>query len=317
VAFALSALATLAAAAPPREPHTFEPLPADLGSGELFDARLALELRRAGGARRDTLARLFAMGRTIPGLPWRSRALRACRERLVSCSEPGFAGRAFQDEAILQGLARDDLHGLLLRALTGIPDPEDEVKLLPWMAAYRAVSEGFFDLLPHVEAVRATAPAENRHDLGNRITLAQASRGAEPLGALLRIVERAAGLDVALRSAVLDGAKPVPRRTTQPHRVGHFALDRIRRLGKREAIEPLGRTLRRYEALRSKAPPGAKPDRILGRLGWEIAETIGDLGDRDFERAALGRRTLWDRVKEAEDELVRRGSLPESELVTR
>jgi hypothetical protein len=59
------------------------------------------------------------------------------------------------------------------------------------------------------------------------------------------------------------------------------------------------------------------PTTYLSFLGWEIAEAIGDLGDRDFERKALGGRTLWDQVNEAERELVRQGKLHQSEMVSK
>jgi hypothetical protein len=53
----------------------------------------------------------------------------------------------------------------------------------------------------------------------------------------------------------------------------------------------------------------------LGSVGPELAERIGELGDRALERKAPGEATLRDRVFEVETEMVRCNLLSPAEVV--
>jgi hypothetical protein len=69
---------------------------------------------------------------------------------------------------------------------------------------------------------------------------------------------------------------------------------------------------RRAERLRRHDPD----ERILRASGYRVLTLIGDLGDRDFERAQIGGLTLWDSVRAAEKELTEKGFLKQKGEVT-
>ena len=59
------------------------------------------------------------------------------------------------------------------------------------------------------------------------------------------------------------------------------------------------------------------PRWFLDEFSSDIAEAIGDFGDRGLEREGLGGRCLWDMVNEGEKAMVAKKLLAPSQMVTR
>jgi hypothetical protein len=117
--------------------------------------------------------------------------------------------------------------------------------------------------------------------------------------------------------------------TTVPERAGFLAIEELRRLDAGAETETLKSIIELLREAKNgdrqpKANIGQNPsndrDRkleSLGSLGISIAGVIGDLGNREFEREALGGRTQLDQVSEAEKKLVGQGKLQTREMVSR
>jgi hypothetical protein len=58
------------------------------------------------------------------------------------------------------------------------------------------------------------------------------------------------------------------------------------------------------------------PRWFLDEFSSDIAEAIGDFGDRQLERDFLGGRCLWDMVSDAEKAMVAKKMLAPSQMVT-
>lgn len=320
------------------------PLPADLGAESLFQARVEMELRRPGGARRDVLGELLKQGDRMNSAMWGNYVLAGCEKGILNCSEylerateraakaaPQL--RAFQEnqrrliakETALAAMGKDRRHELYRGALTGLSATQNGTVIYRTEAAKRAMQEGFLDLIPTIhKQIGGWLPHEQR-EVARYVAVAKARAGANPVHALALLVQ--SGASTAVGSAG-KSARGVPLEeqsdVKEAGRLASMALDALRQMGDGTTLNELKKAFEPYRSFGPEAGtvarPGskvAKPGAYLGTLGREIVEAIGDFGDREFERRAVGGRTYWDKVNEAETQLVRQGKLRESEMVSR
>lgn len=323
---------------------TFDCSTADLqlaSPRSVLDCRYELETRQAGGPRREVLEGLLKKGKEIDDPMWGKRVIDACVAELIDCgdfvasamalaerekahpeSARGMAKR-IREEAALQAMAPRQRRAFYLEALTKGFAEEDGVRLDYRNAALRLLQERMPDLTRRVEEESSKWPNSPSDYLSNQIAIARALSSPNPQVHLL----------VLVRQGVLQPTD------SSRELLGKQALNELRRLNLEGAAEELKEVLELYEPAKEKHDKERKEvlekarqenrhllhserhrlaeDAYLGVLGKEIIKAIGDLGDREFERKALGGRTLWDQVHDTEQELVRQGKLQRSEMVSR
>ena len=191
-----------------------------------------------------------------------------------------------------------------------------------------------YDLVPPSQAVYYRWRGGLRPELQARLTLARALTSEKPTDALVALVGQGVERDVALQLA--RGVHRWPAPCSEPAcAIADGAINELRRLSPPGVEAKLRPFLARYEPAltrlerasdRSAGARGrqgssspsriaASPAAYLGTVGPRLAELVGDLGDRNAERTALGGPTLWDRVHEAEQEMIAKNLLSPAEVV--
>jgi hypothetical protein len=308
------------------------------GSHEVLRCRYDLEMRRAGGPRSETLERILLETAVSGDLGWALRAIDDCRDRLADChafsadaaklAERGgneakwakHVAAVMADETAVADMRPKDRNEFYLRALRERTAEEGGVRIYGGDVMRRVLRQRILPLFAAVESACAEGSLETRNICAHVIPTLKAVGSSNPATRLLELVRQAVG-------------KP----TDQPSQLAAYAsLDQLRRLNLEGTAERLKEVVKLYEPLKEayerkrlemREEAGRKRPLLprgwergerdyLGVLGAQIIEVIGDLGDREFERAALGRRTLWDAVRDVELRLVNQGKLLPSEMVS-
>jgi hypothetical protein len=312
---------------PPGGGRDYSALPVNPVDAVVLERRLELEFRRAGGPRRDAVADLLKAGERVATLDWGRFVIRACQERLVDCS--GYVEAAVErsrtaspelhrwaesrvkgirQEAAIQALPSKTRQELYAKALRQGDARAGDVRVVAGDAVWRATREGMAPLVTSSDAAAALRLAETQPVLRAEIELARALSTQDPGHALLELVARDTEHD-ATRVGDMKQGEPAAAR---------MALAELRRLNPAGAADELKRIL--TEATRNKAAHAAAENSLRGagssgNLVLDIAEVVGDLGDREFERRMLGGRTLWDQVNDVEEALAKSGKIPRSAMV--
>lgn len=307
----------------------------------VLEKRYELELRRPGGPRPAAIENILKLRFENADRGWSRYALQACETGLSDCNEYLDTAAAkvrathgrdrevaeydlglFKKEAALAAMTVKQRRGFFLKALEKGRAEENGIELDAWNAAHRALQERMYDLIGSIQKAEAAFPGLQWEIIEQRdMLIARAWMSASPKEELVKLVR--------------DG---VPAAVDSPPEItARLSLAELRRLDAPGTSEDLKRVLELYRpakekqdrALQEKAAKAQSeqryvlkeeipsPTAYLSFLGWEIAEAIGDLGDRDFERKILGGRTLWDQVNEAETQLMRAGKLRQSEMVSK
>ena len=312
-----------------------------------------LELRRAGGLRPEIVTRVLGVLYDANDPTWPALLEQSCRRRVVDCN--GYLERAGEfarrvhapaagnaspypavvTEAKLQRLdvaGRQDLYRRIMTS-PGLRDPD--TGLTPADAGIRAIDEGLYDLVPLAQAIYERWRGSSKPELQVRLAIARALTSAKPADALLDVVDQGVSTDISIQLGRRVHHWPVPC-SEYPCAAAVYAIGEVRRLNPPGIGRKLSEFLSRYQAVRARiaadsktAPTAASakgqpdaparsavsPPPYLGAVGPGLAELIGDLGDREAERQAVGGVTLWDRVFKAEQEMVKRNLLGASEVV--
>lgn len=323
----------------PLAARDYSPIDVDANPLLVLDRRFELEMRRAGGPRPEAMEELLKLGADINDQQWGKRVIDACVDRIVDCNE--FVGvarvraqreqryqesahgqaRRIGEEAALQRMSVKQRRVLYLEALRKGWAESNGIRLDGANAPFRILGERMYDLIGEIEKAWSEGLLAGSDRLGREIEIAKALSSADARERLIALV----------REGVLQ---PID---SPKELLAKMALNELRRLNVESTAEELRKMLELYEPAREKQErqareriekvraegryllPGELPDKdaYLGVLGRKIIEAIGDLGDREFERKALGGRTLWDQVNEVERELVRRGKISEKQMVSR
>lgn len=247
-------------------------------------------------------------------------------------------------EAYLQGLSAPARHEVFRKLIEGarVEDPQ-----LSWvdcdLAALRALREGFDDLIPVIRRNLNGRLHANREPIEMDLRVREGVISTDPKSALLALIRE------GVRADVKRGLKTEEQlRKESPSHDSWFILARkalaaLRRVNPPDVVQDLkellglyrpveekwqrdreeekarGALIRFYAPPEPQLPPGQTP--LVGRLSRDLVETIGDLGDRDFERTVFKNRlglpfTLWDRVHQVEESLIKQGTMKASGMVT-
>jgi hypothetical protein len=192
-------------------------------------------------------------------------------------------------------------------------------------AAIRALDEEPCPLLQHIEASWKNWDFAPGQVTRAKVLLAHARHAPTPADALLRLVEHGAANEAAMLQAAARGL-PAPERNDLAQLAAEYAIAELRRLNPPGVVERLKPILALYTPpvptptpVDRPEPPGADRWSCLicsSSIGWAVAELVGDLGNREAERQAVGGRCLWDQVHEVEVELVKRGKLKPEAMVS-
>lgn len=322
-------------------------LGADSESDELFKRRVTLELRRAGGARREKVGELLTGGARQAFRSWGWVAMQACENSEVDCSSlPGLAGKwldglspearrrgedvvvRIEQEARLQAMSEVERRALYLRVIERGYVHEGAIALDRWNTSIRALRERMLDLVPAIERSNAAWPDRG---VERQLVVARALQAKDPTAELLALVAR--GAQEESENLNRAGASPPVATRTEAVRAAVLALRELRRRNPEGLAEDLKHLVAAYEPVRKRigdelAQTGRPTSRdadgqarvrgedYLGDLGWSIVETVGDAGDRAFERERLG-ACLWDQVGRAEESLLKSRKLTSQSMVTR
>jgi hypothetical protein len=339
-----------------------EPLPVDATSGVTVSARLGLEMRRAGGPRREVLESILVADRRDDSA-WSGRVATLCHEGVIDCGRflpfvesmpdrvpptqrESAIGQAqcLKEEAYLQALPMKQRQALYRQAIVTGHSITD---LGPWLdsdnCALRALHDGMDELIPDIERGLRGSLRSNRESIEPALRMRKALTASDPEEALLRLVRH--GVEVEVEHTLMPADKrPSDYRPFEAEVLFAMgAVDELRRLNPPGAAERLAALYALYKPAEEKLErerdellakekagtlPRVYPARVIspakgltGRLARSIVETIGDLGDRDFERTVFRERldglpTLWDRVNQVEKELVKQGKIKASEAVS-
>lgn len=306
----------------------------------ILNARYELELRHAGGPRPDRVDKLLRLRSNLEDPGWGADVIKACKDRLIDCREyvnlaATIVGRDTEDsqttaarkhtydqirrEAGLQSMTTQQRRTLYSKAFLQRVANDGDVELDAWNAAERALDEAMYDLIGSIRKAESDWPMHGWDIIEDRhIKIAEALASSDSKRALLNLVR--AG---------------IPTRHGEPPEVtARVALSQLRRLNAPGTVEDLKALLELYVPAKEKQAWDAqeKAQRLgralvasempsasayLGFLGRNIVETIGDLGDREFEKKTLDGRTLWDQVNEVEIRLQKQGKLTASEMVSK
>jgi hypothetical protein len=263
----------------------------------------------------------------------RIQRMRADYPKLAEADVQAIRARAF-----LQGLSPAQCQSLFLRALNteGIVVEGPMTIRGSEDAALWILRERMYDLIPEVEKASRRWSSPPNQSLRAQMLVGQASLSADPSAALLVLVRSGVEHDVELQIGSGDIMVAWVPCTDLACSAGLFAISELRRLNPAGTLKELEAILELYQPVKDKNERewrkrveeaerknhpldySLKPSEVsyLASLGRSVAELVGDLGDRARERQALGGRCLWDEVNEAEREMVRKGLLKESEMVT-
>jgi hypothetical protein len=247
-------------------------------------------------------------------------------------------------EAYVQGLSATTRHEVFRRLIEGerVEDPQ-----LSWLdpdtAALRALREVFDDLIPVIRRNLNDRLKANREPIEMDLRVREAVISTDPKSALLALIRECVNADVKCGLRTAEQLKKEPPCSDSWFILARKALEALRRVNPpgaaqalkgllalyrpveekwqrdREAEKARGAPIRFHEPPEPQLPPGQIP--LVGRLSRNLVEAIGDLGDRDFERTVFKNRlglpfTLWDRVHEVEEALVKKGTMKASQMVT-
>ncbi|HVN76553.1 MAG TPA: hypothetical protein VMT19_09565 [Thermoanaerobaculaceae bacterium] len=321
------------------DPKTF--LPTVLGG------RFALEMRRAGGPRPDVLLGFLEDPPLPDGNMWMRLALAACDQDRVPCQEllsafdrlraaSGTSALVFRpdDRELLekrvarQRLSTEERTDLYRRALS-------EGSPLEWRGVYesgrdaarRVYNEKIVQLYPLADSY-LDAHADWEMDSA-RAARRVASAAASPhsLAALVALVREVAAWDVGAWAMADDQRRHTQYVGTSSRRqLLERTLTELRMLelpGTATALKEVMSLFREAELVKASPELGRllthpQPPRVWFKdeFSLAIAEAIGDLGDRDTERAVFGGRCLFDMVSEGEKAMVAAGMMEANQMVT-
>jgi hypothetical protein len=315
--------------------------------------RLQVELRRAGGPRPQLVEQIFKESNWPNSGLWSYALYDACRRRLVDCNhflaDPRAGqARGVREQAVLQALGAGARKELYRKALERGVDAQDPSHVDGGEAARYAIAEGMDDLLPDVKRwVRSHSADDFSKTLRAWVAVDEASKSSDPAVAVVRIIERACRDEVDdLRKN--DAGHRRPKELEDEISGALEAFDGLRRLNSPDVLPNLKALYRGYmhvaenyerRAQELHAPPPratlGDPCRLFRRtLEFELAQLIGDLGDRTFERriayqkwSMCGARSQvprtpdwpipWDRLYVIERARVQKGEMTQSDMVTR
>lgn len=314
-------------------------------------ARFELEMRRVGGPRPSAIVgilddRALLRDHTRLRRMWLKQAFAACENHAVPCSEvltlfdrlnamagptaPVFSPsdrEGLEGVAAREALSPEQTEQLYRRALLTGGARDGAVFVLAEEAAFRVYDERMQNLYPMADRFLNSAwkGDKSRVIAARRVALADASTDAVPN--LLAILREVAAWDVDTWSL------PDPRRY-EAYNAGRMthrylvsaALAELRRRdlpGTREGLEQVMKLFEKDHILAAHPNGGGVLRNALRDSRWlkdefstDLAEAVGDFGDRKLEREALGGRCLWDMVSEAERAMVARKMLSPSQMVT-
>lgn len=311
------------------------------GPHQILACRYELEMRRAGGPRKEVLESILTTGTETGDLVWEKEILDACMGGLIDCREfvplvsavadhekahreaARGAVERIRQEAVLQAMSDSRRRAFYLKALVNGFAEDEGIRLDYRNAALRILDERMQDLMPRLQSELAIWPNPPSDLLENRVRIMNTLNSRDPQAGLLELVR--AGILQSTDSPAELLAKRALRELRRLNIGGTaerlkeilqlYEGERERQENERrellEKVQKERRPLLPHEGLRLEA------NAYLGVLGRGIVETIGDLGDREFERRTLNGETLWDRVHQAELELRRLGRLGENDMVTR
>lgn len=245
--------------------------------------------------------------------------------------------------AYLEGLPASVRKEAYRRLLAGEHVDDPELKWLdPDNTALIALREGVDDLIPLIRHGLEDRLQANRSSIGTEMRVREAVISGAPGSALLALVREGVKFDVELGLRPSDMGKkgPLSPIDETPLHLARRAMEALRAIDRPGAVKPLKELLELYRPVEERRereeksnslmgqwlraapglelPPGQR--RLVGRLSGELVETIGDLGDRNFERTTfknrLGLPILWDRVNKVETELVKQGKLSADQMVS-
>lgn len=308
--------------------------------------RAELELRRAGGPRTEVVDQLL---RESVGDPdWLYSVADFCKRGLIDCRKYyGSAEQAvrrkgpvsdvsdarllsvLEREAAIRSLDPSERARLYRRAFERGVVRTGSLELYAGEAAQRALRENLSDLLPVALRAMGRWPQSAQMSAAPFVEISKAMKGADSTAALIFLVRSAAEDEVKALRAPPEERWSADSRAERSRGIARLVLDKLREANPRGLGEELKVVLALYEPVREAYAGGnaignvssrsgrelAAKGAYLGRLGIYIVQAIGDLGDREFERRTLGERTLWDQVREAEDQLVSDGRLKTQERV--
>lgn len=307
---------------------------------QVLACQYELEMRHAGGPRKEVLEGLLQRAAELQDPDWGRRVVEACVAHYADCNEftataaamaerektnPEVArslAKRIHDESALQAMTPERRRGFYLAALTQGFAKEDDIGLDYRNAAVRIVGERMLDLLPRVRSESAKWLNPPSELLKRKIELVQTMA--------------APNVEDRLVDMVRDGISHPGDGVTQLLAIE--ALQELRVLNRDGTDRRLKQLLDLYEPAAQEAETRRKQvilkrdqERVsllsqeraelergshLGLLRKKVIEAIGDLGDREFERTAIGGTTLWDSVHESETALAKRGQLSPKDMVT-
>jgi hypothetical protein len=238
-------------------------------------------------------------------------------------------------EAALQRLGEAGRHELYKKILSTPGYRQEGVEMASAEAGLRALDEGMYDLVPLIGTLAARLFGGSQEELQLRLQIAYCLMAPNAAERLLELVRDGVKSDVACQRGAKEYRWAMPC-NDRACGAAVYAIREIRKLNPPRVSDQLKEMLSEYEAVRTKGQNALQkrveaarkegipefpewqpsPTAHLGFLGPQIAKLVGDLGNREIERQALGEKTLWDRVNEVEKEMVKRHLVTEAETVT-
>jgi len=317
----------------------------------ILAARFELEMRRVGGPRPSAIVgilddRALLQDHAKLRRMWIKQAFAACENHVVPCSEvltlfdrlramsdptaPIFSPRdreGLEGVAAREALSPERTEQLYRRALLTGGARDGAVFVLAEEAAFRVYDERIQNLYPAADRFLNSDGKGDKSRVIAARRVALASTGPDAVSHLIALVREAAAWDVDTWSL------PDPRRyeaynagkTTHRYLVS-AALGELRRRdlpGTREGLEQAMEFFDKDHILAAHPNGGGVLRNALRDSRWlkdefstDLAEAVGDFGDRKLEREVLGGRCLWDMVNEAEKAMVARKMLTPGQMVT-
>jgi hypothetical protein len=317
-----------------------------------------VEMRRAGGPRPWMLEEIFRDPSWQGSEIWSYELYNTCRRRLVDCnmflgSVSDRAKDAVRRQARLQALGTSERRELYRDALKRRTHSQDPSELQAADAAEYALTEGMDDLLPDIKRwLNSRSSRDTIPYLTGPVAVHDALHSPDPTAGMLNILER------AVRDEVDDLVHNDPGHK-RPEGVAdeiigaRVAFDGLRKLNPPDVLPTLKALYKSYarvdesyerraKELDAKQQAGERINlslrarlrdhcRFGGALRLDLAQLIGDLGDRPFERRIAYEEWKtcggglheaawpipWDRLEVIERNLVKKGTMTESEMVTR
>lgn len=308
--------------------------------------RFAIEMRRVGGPRASVVMGLLENEPLPDGGTWTREALVVCNDRGVRCSdvlsvldrlqamghrtEPKFEPNeraAVEEAAKREALSPEMAAQLHHLAIARGGAREGAVFELAEEAAFRIYDERIRELYSAADAfLDGNGNVDRSRPIAAR-RVARASEDRQPLSALLGIVREVAVWDANAWSLPDDQRRAAQfSELTSKARLLDYALQELRRRNLPGTLPGLTEIMNVFESKRMLAANPAMswvfanrrqtPRWFLDLFSSDIAEAIGDFGNRDLEREVLGGRCLWDMVNEGEMAMVAKKMLAPDQMLT-